>query len=185
MAEVKWARQASVANSNRSSQAKRGNEAMHRRLLPTTRAHLCSAALCCAVLWPPPVGEDGQLDGVALHSLLRLLCACSGPPPLQLDSHVLGGSDMSSAAGLHHDGADAVDEHGRACISTQAGQACNAGGRAESDSAGSVVMLQAHQVLSAGQAVQVRTADRHAYSSQARSEDAPCTSWPGRRSDSR
>ena len=83
-----------------------------------------------------PVGEDCQLDGVTLRvclcrrwcrpccsfrhrrcCLLRVLCLLA-----QLYAHVLVGGDVGGAARLNHDGADVVDEHGRACINKRGGE---------------------------------------------------------------
>lgn len=55
-----------------------------------------------------PVGEDGQLDWVTLGQQILLLHR--GPLHIHLDVHV--GRDEGAALGLHHNGADVIDQDG-------------------------------------------------------------------------
>ena len=54
--------------------------------------------------------EDGKLHGVALCQ--QVLLVGGGPLHIHLDVHV--GGDLCRALGLHHDGADVINENGRA-----------------------------------------------------------------------
>lgn len=57
-----------------------------------------------------PVGEDGQLDRVTLCQ--KVLLVDLWPLHIHLDVHV--GGDLSCAFGLHHNGADVINQDSRA-----------------------------------------------------------------------
>ena len=56
-----------------------------------------------------PVREDGELDGVALG----LRAGGRARVAADLDAQVAPAGHVRGAAGLHHDGGDVVDQHGR------------------------------------------------------------------------